>query len=484
MSNFEYQPKEFSDSITSSQRRLAKEIKDEDPRFKRIDKDQWEKLDAIFWNFRRQMPWHSAACMGMKRILTHNPEVKTACVGWINGQICLAINAQWFLQQTAQAQMFVLAHEVEHVVREHLKTILNWPDLQTKLNFTMDALINSALVENFDIFTWDNAPKEIISFDVFVDTVKNRQPYDPKLRGKSFPSEGEDVKEFLHNFTAEELLKYLPKEQERPQSKQKGKGGNQSNEPWSIEDLMGELGSEFFDDGTTPDQLKDSITESIIDEAEKVAGSTPGYLQKYVNEVKDKTNRDWRKALRGVGNSTRTDVKRSWGHINKRMPWRKSGRYIFTRPSVCLVIDRSGSVGTEETKEFMKECNGLTDWCDLDMIYVDAAWDPDNPETFKKGVKSIEEVWKGWVDIGGGTDFNDVYDYLLGPGAGKYESVILLTDGYLWGDPMLPGPLAKYNVAILTPDHSDEFAAQAKKFGYDVVVIDDSRRNRRRKMGF
>lgn len=454
-------------SIAEAQKQLAQEAIRNDPQFKNITKDHLEELDAILWRYLKLMPWHAAAGAGIKRLLTFNPAIPTACVGWHGGQVMMVINAGWFFGLTLAEQVFVLSHEIEHVIRMHIQTIREWPEQAFPLNFCMDALINTSLVHQIHS-SWDKTPKHSVSFKTFLGNLDSQ-------RGAKI--QNVDENDFIHNFTAEELLNYLP---EPPDS------NDQHDPQQQIKNLMkqitGGLG-EFFDDGTTPDELKQAITESLIDEAEKTCGigSAPGYLKAYIKKVKDKTNRDWRKVLRGIGYSTRTAISQSWGKINRRQPFLRPGRYIFTRPPVLLVIDRSGSVSdTMSTCGFIAEMNGLVDWVNLDVIFVDAGWDPTNPQTFRKGLKDMKDIQNNFVDLGGGTCFQDVYNYLLqGEGKGVYETVILLTDGFLADHPLIPGRLAKNNVAILTPSHDEGFATLAKNLGFQVVVMDDSQRKRK-----
>lgn len=468
----------FSDQFEDAQKRLSNEVKENDPRFAIISLEEYEKLDAVFWRFHKHFQWHAAAASGMKRILTRNPKIPTAAVGWQQGQIVLVINVDWFFPLTLSRQMTVLAHEIEHFVREHCTTMKQWPDLQERLNYCMDAVINTDLELSYNLDKTKDFPQSpngvsMITFEHFVDVVVNQQPADPNLRGKKWNS-NTTKNDFVKNAVSERLLPFLPKQQENDED------GNTSTIEMEMQDWHGEDG-ETFDDGALDPDLQQAVVEQIMDEATKAAGSTPGHLQPYAEKVKDKTNRDWRKLIRGVGFSTKIAINTSWGHINKKNPWLRPGKYIFTRPRVLCVIDRSGSVGPGETEEFIKELNGMVNQVDLDMIFVDAAWDPNNPETYVKEVSDVKKVWQGWKDMGGGTDFNDVYKFLDNEGAGLYESIIWLTDGFLFTSPRISKRYAKQqNVLILTPMHDQQCKKEALDLGYQVCIVDDQDRNKQR----
>lgn len=464
----------FNDDIEDAQKRLAKEIRDDDPRYAIITNDDYDRLDSIFWRFRKQYQWYGAACSSMRRILTRSPSVPTAGVGWLDGQIVLAINIDWFFSLTLPQQMTVLCHEIDHVIREHPNVMKQWPELAKRLNFCMDAIINTDLEITYNLSAKDfpQAPGgevNMITFEHFVDVVKNRQPNDPKLRGKKW-NDSVTKSQFVYDAVSEKLLPFLPKEE-----KDDGDGNTKTIE-MEMEAWHGE--SEMFDDGTLDPDLQENVIEQIVDEATKEAGSAPGHLQKHIDKIKDKSNRDWRKLIRGVGYSTKIAINTSWGHINKKLPFLRPGKYIFTRPRVLCVIDRSGSVGPSETQEFIKELNGMVNQIDLDMIFVDAQWDPNNPETYVKGVSNVKDVWKGWKNMGGGTNFNDVYRFLDNEGNGLYESIIWLTDGFLFTTPRVAKRYGKQqNVAILTPYYDEQYKKEAMALGYQVCIIDDKDRN-------
>lgn len=489
-------------------KRLAEKILSEDPAFKQVTKKDLEHLDFVFWRYRKFMPWHAAACTGMKRILTYNPAIKTAGVGWLKGQICLAINAGYFFGLSLLQQIFVLAHETEHVIRMHITTAKDWPGMQKPLNFTMDALVNSSLVLNYDHFRAQKGqdspiPPNIITWERWNSMVGN-QPKDPALRGAEWPKPG--VEAFIHDFTAEQLLKYLPRGQDKDdnqgdsadgkgQQDQQGGGGQQAGSgddgagggdksetvADAMDDLHGESG-EFFDDESTPEEMKKAIVRNILEECEKSVGRGPGYLQEYCDKIMDKKNRNWRMALRGIGWSTKIALTQSWSKVNKRFPFFRPGKYIFTRPPVLLVIDRSGSVGAVETVAFIMEVNGIVQWVDMDVIFVDDGWDPENPDTYIKGISRLEP-WTWWKDMGGGTHFKEVYEWLsTGAGKGKYETVIWLTDGWLADNPRIPGRMARHNVSILTPEYDQRYYDEAKALGHQVVIIDDAQRQQAREL--
>lgn len=480
------------------QKKLAEKLKKSE-KYSDVTREELERLDAIFWRFSCEHPWYSAVCRSLYRVLTRDDAAcPTAAVGWLEGSLCLFINLKFFFNQTLRDQMFILAHEVEHVVRQHPSVMKKWEHKRQALNITMDTVINSSLEQN--VFHYE--PEIVVNYDRFIEACKNNANLSEEERGEVLPNNfNKDY--VIFDSLPEYLIKYLPRKTEDTMIQDlviEGIGGSggagsdsdesgnepgddqgQTNGKISLKDLMEKLygtDGEFFDDDSVNDELKSVITEDLVNEAEKAAGTAPGHLKPYIDKIKDKANRDWRKALRGCGFSTRVDNWVSWGHINKRFPFQRPGRYFFTRPKACLIVDRSGSVGRNESIQFIKEMNSIIDFVDFDVMYVDVGFDPNNPKQYVKNITQMR-MWEHFQDMGGGTNFDDVYEFLLhGEGKRKYESVFILTDGYLYGGKygFVPGKLGRFNVAIMTKDHSEQFVEEAKKHGYTVVIIDDSKR--------
>jgi predicted metal-dependent peptidase len=233
---------------------------------------------------------------------------------------------------------------------------------------------------------------------------------------------------------------------------------------------------EFFNDGSVPDEVKDALIEQMVDEAQKSRGLTPAHLGPYLEKIKDKTNRDWRMMMRGLGRSTHIKITRSWVKWNKRnpslsMPLRP-GKYFKSLPKVLVMADTSGSIGDGELLHFIKEINGLCERCIIDMAWVDAHFDEDDPAIFHRDIKNARDFHKRAQEpVGrGGTYFDEFYKYAI-KHYGEYQHVLMLTDGYSDYIPqrLVPGQ----QLALMTPMHDQRFVEQAQANGFKVAVIED-----------
>jgi len=362
---------------TSKQRKLADDIAEAEKKpSTQITKEEWSKFDRLLWLYQDRYAWYGAAYTGTRRVLTR--AIPTAAMGWKEGEAVLFVNPDFMFGLPFIGQCFILHHELEHLIRSHCQVMADWPEKQAILNFVMDSIINSALVTSNE-FREEDVPKGLITYEVFKEACVN-QPSDPKLKGKPFPTTT-SLHDFVHNFTSEELLQYLPK-------------GNDDDDIGSISTIRemmkgmhGELG-ELFDDSSVPEDMKETIMENMINEAEKSVGTAPGHMQRYIDAIKDKTNRNWRMLVRGAGNSSRIRMDRSWFHVHRKKPWIAPGKFIFTEPKGMVMIDTSGSIGTEEMQAFVRELNNLSEQIQIDMGFIDAQWDPDNiPGQYVKDVK-------------------------------------------------------------------------------------------------
>ena len=454
---------------TGKQKKLADHINDQIKKVVAITREEWMKFDRLLWLYQDRFAWYGAAYTGTRRVLTR--AIPTAAMGWKEGEAVLYVNPDFIFGLPFIGQCFILHHEIEHLVRSHCQVMADWPEKQAILNFVMDSLINSALVTSGE-FREEDVPKDLITYDVFKQACQN-QPADPKLKGKAFPSTT-SLHDFVHNFTAEELLQYLPK-------------GNDEDNVGSIStirELMkgmhGEFG-ELFDDSSVDEDMKETIMENMISEAEKSCGTAPSHMQRYIDAIKDKTNRNWRMLVRGAGNSSRIRQDRSWFKFNKRKPGMAPGKFIYTEPKGMVMIDTSGSIGTEEMQAFVRELNNLSEQIQIDMGFIDAKWDPDNiPGQFVKDVKG----GKAWLHApvgGGGTAFSGFYEFMK-KRMGKYDFCLILTDGFTCDSPLVPYLLARNCFALMTPNHSQQWADEARAVGFKVAVIDDAvRREQERK---
>tara|TARA_R100000315_G_C5182182_1_gene105717 strand:- start:22 stop:822 length:801 start_codon:yes stop_codon:yes gene_type:complete len=202
----------------------------------------------------------------------------------------------------------------------------------------------------------------------------------------------------------------------------------------SLDKLLGEMNGESqychkcwdeFDE--LPDSEKKLIEKQIEHQIKEVAqqterrrGNIPGELYELIQRLLHvpPPKFDWKGYLkRFVGRSSVVYTKKLRRKYNKRYS-ENPGLKIKTKNHVCVGVDTSGSVSTEELKEFMNEIHHMhKTGHKITIVQCDTQ------------INSVEDYnpKKDWGIKGrGGTDFQPVVDHY---NQKHYTALIYLTDG-------------------------------------------------------
>jgi len=167
-------------------------------------------------------------------------------------------------------------------------------------------------------------------------------------------------------------------------------------------------------------QIEHQLKE-VAEQTEKRCGSVPGELAEIIDRLRtiEPPSFDWKAWLRRfIGNSTISYTKKLRRKYNKRYIG-NPGLKIKFKNHILVGVDTSGSVSTNELKEFMNELNHMhktghqitVAQCDTQINSVEVF----NPK----------QDWN--IKGRGGTDFQPVIDHYNE--VGSYTSLIYLTDG-------------------------------------------------------
>jgi predicted metal-dependent peptidase len=168
-------------------------------------------------------------------------------------------------------------------------------------------------------------------------------------------------------------------------------------------------------------QTKHIITQ-VADQVEKSRGVIPGEFAELIERLLqlDPPKFDWKGYMRRfVGKSVKTYTRKSRRKYNKRVP-EFPGLKIKRHNHILAAIDTSGSVSTNELKEFLNELHHMKKTgsevticeCDTAISYI-GKFDPK---------KDLE------IHGRGGTDFQPVIDY-YNENQRKYSCLFYFTDG-------------------------------------------------------
>jgi len=356
------------------------------------------------------------------QILAADDWLPTAAVDGRN----LYYNTQFFNAMTNKEIEFVIAHEILHMVFDHLE---RRGDRNPMLyNIAADYKVNNLLVRD----RIGEKPSIVDCFQDFkYDADTSEEIYD-----KLFEQAKEAGKEL------QELLDQLDKE------------GEMLDEHLDSEDADGEADGDNGEDkdsnghGTSSKRpkyskeelkkIKDEIKENVLSSAQAAgAGNTPAGVQRMIQELTE-PKMNWREILQQqIQSIIKSDYtfmrpsRKGW-HTGAVLP----GMNFDETIDVCVCIDMSGSIGSAQAKIFLSEVKGIMDqykdykiklWCFDTAVYNEQDFTADGGEDL-----TDYEVYGG-----GGTDFMVNWTYMKENDI-QPKKLIMFTDGYAWdswGDP-------------------------------------------------
>jgi predicted metal-dependent peptidase len=349
------------------------------------------------------------------RILAADDWLNTAAVDGRN----LYYNTQFFNAMNNKEIEFVVAHEILHMVFDHLE---RRDDRNPMLyNISADYIVNNTLVRDrigtkpsivdcYQDFKYEGWTSEEVYDELFEEAKKN----------------GEEALKQLGEMLDEHLDMDEGDEGSSPGEEGEDSNGNatsKSKPKYSKEEIK---------------QIKDEIKENMISAAQTAgAGNVPGAVARMIKELTE-PKMNWREIIRqSVQSSIRSDYTFS-------RPSRKGQMSGAILPSmdfqdtidVAVCIDMSGSIGDAQGKDFLGEIKGIMEefpdynikvWCFDTKVY--------NEEDFEAndGKDLLDYQLMG----GGGTDFMANWTYMKEQDYVP-KKLIMFTDGYAWdswGDP-------------------------------------------------
>ena len=326
----------------------------------------------------------------------------------------LYFNTQFFNAMSNKEIEFVIAHEILHMVFDHLG---RREDRNPMLyNIAADYIVNNLLVRDrigekpkivdcFQDFKYEGWTSEQVYDELFKEAKKNGEEYLKQL--------GEMLDEHL------DLEGDGDNGDEGENGESKGKG----RPKYSKAEM---------------DQIRDEIKEAMINAAQSAgAGNVPAGVQRLIKELTE-PKMNWRELLRQQIQSTiKSDYtfmrpsRKAW-HLNAVLP----GQNFQDTIDICVTLDMSGSIGNAQAKDFLGEIKGIMEeyqdykiklWCFDTSVYNEQDFSADGGE----------DLMDYEIMGGGGTDFMVNWTYMKDNDI-QPKKFIMFTDGYAWdswGDP-------------------------------------------------
>tara|TARA_B100000902_G_scaffold581_1_gene792 strand:- start:13812 stop:14963 length:1152 start_codon:yes stop_codon:yes gene_type:complete len=332
-------------------------------------------------------PFYGLFIVGLNK--TYRTDIPTAGVSQNGIGVQLVVNPEYLENLNEDQRKGLLKHEVLHISFGHLLTRNLYSDKQL-FNIAADIEINQYITERC-------LPEGGLTLNSF-----------PEL---NLPAKAGTDKYY-------ELLQQAKKDNTSP----------------SLDNLLGQMDGNSQYCHNTWDEF-DNLPESekklikkqvehqikeVAQQTEKRRGNIPGELAELIRKLLNITppKFNWKAYLkRFVGNSSVIYTKKLRRKYNKRYS-ENPGLKIKTKNHVCVGVDTSGSVSTNELIEFMNEINHMhKTGHKITVVQCDTQ------------ITSIEDFnpKKDWGIKGrGGTDFQPVIDHY---NQSNYTALIYLTDG-------------------------------------------------------
>ncbi len=184
--------------------------------------------------------------------------------------------------------------------------------------------------------------------------------------------------------------------------------------------------------------IRDEIKEAVLSAAQTCdAGSLPAGVRRMIQDLTD-PKMDWRELLRMQLESTiKSDYtwmrasRKAW-HMDAVMPGTKTTDAI----DIAVAIDTSGSISTEQARDFLSEVKGIMETFESYRIHL-FTFDTEsyNPQIYTSD--TLDDITEYDIQGGGGTDFDAIFRHLKDAEV-EPKRLVVFTDGYpfgSWGDP-------------------------------------------------
>ena len=184
-------------------------------------------------------------------------------------------------------------------------------------------------------------------------------------------------------------------------------------------------------------KIRDEIKEAMLSAAQTCeAGNLPAGVKRLIQDLTE-PQMNWRELLRMQLESTiKSDY--TWMRSSRKgwdMDAVMPGMRTTDAIDIAVAIDTSGSISTEQCKDFLSEIKGIMESFDSYRIHV-FTFDTDtyNPQQYDSD--NLEDITEYDIQGGGGTDFDAIFKYLKDAEI-EPKRLVVFTDGYpfgSWGD--------------------------------------------------
>jgi len=330
--------------------------------------------------------------------------IPTAAVGLNGINYNLIINEDFWTSLTELQQMGLLKHELLHIGFFHLT------DFGHQTNHKISNLAQDIEINQYIDSTWlPPGPQLPSSYpELNLEPKKGCQYYYDKLMEaqNENPSNSPNLQNVL-------------------EAMEKGESMTTDVDGKPLQVPMHDWGEfENLDEATQKliQKQTEFILKTLAEQITKTSGSIPGEFKEILDRINyvEPPKFDWRGYLRRfTGGSIKVYTKKTRRKYNKRYP-DNPGLKIKQKKHILVAIDTSGSVSTNELKEFMHEIYHMyKTGTEITIVQADTAI---------SHIGKYNPVDEIKIHGRGGTSFQPVIDY-YNVNKRKYTALIYFTDG-------------------------------------------------------
>jgi predicted metal-dependent peptidase len=322
-------------------------------------------------------------------------------------------NSEFVNKLTVKQTEFLFGHEVLHCVYQHMD---RRGDRDPQLhNIACDYVVNADLLDQ-------RIGEKITVVPIL---------YDAKYKGMSSEEVYDLLYENAEKIDISKLLQQMLDEHLDGEGDGEGEGDGNG-------DKEGNGGGRPKLTEEEKRQIRDEIREAVLSAAQTSgAGNLPAGVKRLIGDMTE-PKMNWRELIQQQILSTiKNDYtwmkpsRKSW-HLDAILPGQKFDDMI----DICIAVDLSGSISTNQCKDFFAEIYGIMQLFNSGFkitvmtfdtaVYGEATFTQDN----------MDDLLNYEPQGGGGTDFDCVYDYLKERDI-EPKKLIWFSDGFpcgSWGD--------------------------------------------------
>jgi predicted metal-dependent peptidase len=372
-------------------------------------------IEKAFKRLLIKSPFYGLFCLSLPKTVTTTTDTLCVRKKGINLELC--INPDFWEEHTDDEQLALLQHELGHIAFQHMFMVNSFTNAQI-FNIAADMEVNSYI---------ENLPSDgCKASDIGLPDGEGTKRYYEELtklqsqqQQSSQSNQGQSQNDSQDNSQGNSQDNKDGNNQEENQQSNnplKGKKSLDDHNPWK----------EFEDIPEATKQLMvnnvNSLLKSTAEQISKQHGTIPGELSEIISKLNEKKPEifNWKHYFRRLlGSIYDVNIKTTRRKESKRFEG-AAGIQHKKKVSILVAVDTSGSVATEELRDFFGE---------IEYIYKAGAR-VTILECDTRINKIVEYDGKRIPEIHGrgGTDFNPPVEYYI-KHKKEYASLIYFTDG-------------------------------------------------------